>query len=531
MKIFDKKLFAVVILLIFHFAYRFFLLSIDAFPFNSDEAIVGLMAKHILEGKHFLYFYGQSYMGSLDAYLIAIGFRLLGEKVFVIRLVQIILYAISIVFVYLFIAKAFKNNQMAFLGSLFFVFPPVNVVLYTTVTLGGYGEALLIGIVGFYLSEIILEKIGDKNVMSFVLLQGFLVGLGLFVNPLSLTIMIPAVVYMIYRLVRGKNIYNIKGCIPVFILSFFIGSSPFWYSLLFSNGIFALQEITGSAVAVETTSYLSKIFSHTASFFLFGLSVIFGLRPPWNVEWIGIFFIPIVIFFWFLIFYLILSRKHHEETIEKFLFLLLVAVITIGGFIFTSFGVDPSGRYFLPIIFPISVILGYSIFYFRNKLVSILFVFVIAYQIYGVFSLSAEKPYLTTQFYGPAQVDHSNISKLIQFLQEEKELYGFSNYWVSYPLAFLSDEKIISVPQLPYHNDLRFTERDNRIDYYNDLVQLGERYFYITTNNPPLDKLIQEKLSENKIEYKIKNINDYQIYYDLSKKITPQELGLKNEFK
>ncbi|HSM23681.1 MAG TPA: hypothetical protein VK856_02335, partial [Anaerolineaceae bacterium] len=158
-KIIDDKRSSLVILLIFHLLYRFFLLSIDAFPFNSDEAIVGLMAKHILEGDSFLYFYGQSYMGSLDAYLVALGFLLFGQSVVVIRLVQVFLYGLMIIFAFLFLNNAFGNTKLAFFSAVFLVFAPVNVILYTTVSLGGYGEALLLGVLSFYIAE----KISPEN--------------------------------------------------------------------------------------------------------------------------------------------------------------------------------------------------------------------------------------------------------------------------------------------------------------------------------------------------------------------------------
>jgi len=65
----------------------------DAVPFNGDEAIVGLMARHILvDGARPIFFYGQAYMGSLDAYLVAAGFTLFGEQIWVIRLIQTVLY-------------------------------------------------------------------------------------------------------------------------------------------------------------------------------------------------------------------------------------------------------------------------------------------------------------------------------------------------------------------------------------------------------------------------------------------------------
>ncbi len=68
-------------------------LAVEAVPFNADEAIVALMARHILQGDYPLFFYGQAYMGSLDAFLVALVFRLIGFEVWGIRLVQILLYA------------------------------------------------------------------------------------------------------------------------------------------------------------------------------------------------------------------------------------------------------------------------------------------------------------------------------------------------------------------------------------------------------------------------------------------------------
>ncbi|MBE0690593.1 MAG: hypothetical protein IH587_10785, partial [Anaerolineae bacterium] len=71
---------------------RILLLLSNTVSFHSDEAIVGLMARHILAGERPTFFFGQAYMGSLDAWLVALGFRLLGESVQTIRIVQSLLY-------------------------------------------------------------------------------------------------------------------------------------------------------------------------------------------------------------------------------------------------------------------------------------------------------------------------------------------------------------------------------------------------------------------------------------------------------
>src|SRR6186997_41114 len=50
--------------------------------YNSDQAIVGLMAKHLIEGRAFpVFFYGQSYMLGVEAYLAAPVFLVAGVSV------------------------------------------------------------------------------------------------------------------------------------------------------------------------------------------------------------------------------------------------------------------------------------------------------------------------------------------------------------------------------------------------------------------------------------------------------------------
>jgi 4-amino-4-deoxy-L-arabinose transferase-like glycosyltransferase len=509
-------------------------MSINAFPFNSDEAIVGLMAKHILDGENFIYFYGQSYMGSLDAYLVALGFLLFGEKIWVIRLIQVILYGLVIIFSYLFVDISFQNKKIAFVSSIFLVFPAVNVVLYTTVSLGGYGEALLLGVISFYIAAFISKDCENQKKINSVHIGilGFLLGIGLYENPISLTMIIPAILFVTWKIMKsGKSKKKIFTTFIVLLIFFLLGSALFWYSLLLTNGTSVIREIGGSAVAIESESYLQKTISHTISLILFGPTVILGLRPPWDVNLIGKIFIPFVIFYWLLAVYLFFKIRNYKfEEVQLFVALFGVIIFVAGGFVFTSFGIDPSGRYFLPIVFPLCVFFGYASIKLKNKLIYALGILTLVFQIYGTWRSGNEEPYITTQFYSPAQVNHSRIDELQQFLIDKEEYYGFSNYWISYPLAFVSDEKIISIPKLPYHLDLRYTERDNRISKYNTIIENGISYFYITSNNPELDDLLVTAFQENHIDYLYKQIDDYHIFYNLSKKITPEELGITNEF-
>ncbi|TYB93656.1 hypothetical protein FXF53_27665 [Micromonospora sp. WP24] len=74
--------------------YRLALLAFDAPATNSDEATMGLAALHIARGQDFpVWFYGQAYMGTLEAYLAAPVLALTGPSLFGLRLVTVALYA------------------------------------------------------------------------------------------------------------------------------------------------------------------------------------------------------------------------------------------------------------------------------------------------------------------------------------------------------------------------------------------------------------------------------------------------------
>lgn len=105
------------------------LLAAQAVPFNADEAVVALMARHILAGERPLFFYGQAYMGSLDAFLAAAGFALLGPQVWIVRAVQILLYAGTMILWHRFCEEAFGSLSIARVAVLLLAIPPVFMTL------------------------------------------------------------------------------------------------------------------------------------------------------------------------------------------------------------------------------------------------------------------------------------------------------------------------------------------------------------------------------------------------------------------
>ncbi|SCL20071.1 4-amino-4-deoxy-L-arabinose transferase [Micromonospora inyonensis] len=79
-------------------AYRAAALLAGLPPTNSDEAVTGLVATHVAQAREFpLFFYGQHYMGALEAYLAAGLFALTGPGLVALRLPNLVLYALFLV--------------------------------------------------------------------------------------------------------------------------------------------------------------------------------------------------------------------------------------------------------------------------------------------------------------------------------------------------------------------------------------------------------------------------------------------------
>lgn len=530
-----KRLFAIFSLILILVLERSILLYLNAFPFNSDEAIVGLMAKHILQGERPIFFYGQAYMGSLDAFLVSIAFKIFGIHVWVIRFVQIFLFALTLITLYMLVIIAFDDGKIAFLSSLLLVIAPINLILYTTVSLGGYGEAFLFGAISILISILLIRQFQlspkiNLRTYSYFIILGLITGLGFWTNAISLVFSIPAVLFVLFQIVKLKISYPKKLRVAITLLICFIIGSFLWWFAFFSgiNGqIF--NELSGGAVAVESGNFFSRILNHTISFLLFAPTVITGLRAPWSTQPINIWFTPFVIAFWILIIFTNFKIYKKLNLIEKITakILLFCSAILIAAFIFSSFGADPSGRYFLPITIILSIFGGISIVKSQNKfLVYGLFAITLIFYIIAMFSSAMNKTGITTQFYAPAQVDQSKLEELRDFLINKGEFRGYTNYWVAYPLNFISDEKIITIPALPYHQDFRYTSRDDRYRPYRQEILSSDKVFYITTNNPSLDIYLAEEFKINNIRYEYFEIGDYHIYYDLSALISPENLGL-----
>jgi 4-amino-4-deoxy-L-arabinose transferase-like glycosyltransferase len=513
--------------------------SPDVTPFNADEAIVALMARHINQGQLMPFFYGQHYMGSLDAILVAALFKVFGEAVWVIRLVQSILYLGTVVTTITLAKKILGTLKAALFAGLLVAIPPVNVTLYTTVSLGGYGEMLLIGNLLLLSGLSLINQIREPGfkpgrgfyfgIFSWSLGAGF----AFWVIGLSLVYSLPVLMMLGWELIKTRSKawkYTLISGLAAF-LGIFFGTSPWWSSaILTKDTSILITELLGGAIADVNPGYwLLKPLTRLVNLFVFGGTVITGLRPPWGVTWLMLPLLPFVLIFWLAVF-VYGARKVSRKMEPGSVLLLLMGLVLAAGFLFSPYGEDPSGRYFLPLIVPMAILAADLIANHSPGKCWIqagLLILLLAFNFGGTLQSSFNNPPgLTTQFDPVAQIDQSYLDELLAFLEDQDIQTGYSNYWVAYPLAFLSNEQVIFSPRLPYHQDFRYTERDDRYPSYTDQVANSLNTAYITTRHPALDEYLRAQFSARDISWKEKRIGDYTVYYDLSAPIYVSDIGL-----
>jgi hypothetical protein len=517
------------------------LLVLDAVAFSSDEAVVALMARHILQGERPWFFYGQAYMGSLDAYLVAGAFQILGERVLSVRLVQVALFAAVLMTSYPLALRFTSAWHTALVVVLLLAFPPVLLTLYTTASLGGYGETLLAGNLLLWWGH----RLGWEDVRrgGLWLVWGLVAGLSFWAFGLVLVYLMPVALWLLRQLVarswKGWQGYLLAA------LGFVMGSLPWWMGNLGRVDV-ATAELLGSAVLSTVTAggLLSNVGLRVFNFFVLGLPALFGLRFPWSVEGPPLWFAVPALALYLGALFLSLHRSwarfssrsssHSAPMISSARSLLWGVCGTLFlGFVLTPFGGDPSGRYFLPLYLPLFVFTAEALVILEKRVGGwtwVLLGAILAFNFVGTAQAAlTNPPGITTQFEAITQVDHRFDAQLIEFLQTHRGTRGYGNYWVAYPIAFLSDEEIILVPRLPYKADLRYTSRDDRYEPYGERVTASTRVVYVTTNHAMLDGILREQFVALGVDFQEAQIGDYHVFHGLSRKVSVEELTLRAE--
>lgn len=425
-------------------ALRVWLLSTSVYPLgtlDADEAVVGLMARHVPEELP-AFFWGQSYGGSQEAVLAAALFRLLGPTGLALKLVPVLLAAVSAWLVWR-IGRRTVGEPGAALGGAIFWAAPAAFVWWSTKERGHYWVTLLLGLAAVLLilrlAQLEEAPPGSTPVRRFfrgwlsqTLTLGFVAGAGWWASANVVYLVAPAVVWLVVR--EPRLLRRLWAALPTALL----GAAP-WIVANARRGWPSLSPRFGGQP--EPNGYVD----HLGAFFAGGLPRALSLRVPMDPGWVSpvlgplLYALALAGFGWLLL--------HRPEGVGP-----LLAVGAAYPFLFAlsplSWWVwEP--RYLLFLSPVVALLLARFLVGLRPAPLAG------ALGAGVVLALSCGGLVLMGVGGQPFPLDD-----LERTLEARGVEHVFTDYWVAYPLTFHSEERIVATP---YARGVRYEPFDRAV--------------------------------------------------------------------
>jgi 4-amino-4-deoxy-L-arabinose transferase-like glycosyltransferase len=234
LKIGKYELFATAIIA-FAAGLRILLIALNWPPTNSDEGVMGIIALHIAyHGERPLMFYGQNYMGTIEAYIAALFFHLFGgPSLFALRLGVVLMVTGFFIVMYL-LTRLLFSKKLALVTLALLSVGSIAYLTRQTLATGGSAETLLFGSLSLLLTTW-LALTYRRSVpwrvkllrCGVYLLLGLVVGLAVWSDLVVAPILAVAGLLLLLFCWRDLLLWNL----PVILLGILVGFLP---SLMYS---------------------------------------------------------------------------------------------------------------------------------------------------------------------------------------------------------------------------------------------------------------------------------------------------------
>lgn len=250
---------------------------------NSDEATMGLMGSDVLrQGARPVFFYGQDYMGALQAYLAAPVYALMGPTPLALRTVTALEIVAFLLLVYA-LARALWSPAVGLVSLALLALGPEWALLRQIQAGVGAQETLLFGALVVWLAFLRLRSPhGGRRALALDVAFGLAVGLGLwsdflFVPYVAAALLALAVLGLRDWRVGALRVARALGEVALGALGFVAGAAPFIVANIASGGqtlrhaIALTQAHTGPATPPGLGERLALLAGQVGATLLVGL--------------------------------------------------------------------------------------------------------------------------------------------------------------------------------------------------------------------------------------------------------------------
>jgi len=175
-------------------------------PFDSDEAVEGLMALHLLNGEFPAFFWGQAFKGVPEVYAAAGAFALFGSSVVTLKSVTLAFFAAYVAVNFALLDKI-ARRWVAVAASLLLIFAPPALVLWSLAASAEYIVIMLLGTILLLLCLRLEEgrTRGQQTETPLLGAIGLVVGLGLWVHQIFVVYLLPVALILALQSERWKG--------------------------------------------------------------------------------------------------------------------------------------------------------------------------------------------------------------------------------------------------------------------------------------------------------------------------------------
>jgi hypothetical protein len=490
----SRELLLVLVLVFVSWGVQAFVVATRRIPTNSDQAIVGLMAKHIADGNgHPVFYYGSSYAGSLEAHFVAGLFSIFGPSPAVYRVAMAVLVDLTMLGVYLVARWCF--GPLAGILALGYLAIPPFFFLYKGLTSDGHYNAFnlftLLAVASAFRTDADLA-IGRRRLIVFAAV-GMVIGLGWWINPITPAVSFPILGWLYFRKPPRPSITTL---VPV-ASGVLIGAAPWW--------IWNIRHDWASVKAPELgTLGVSGAIHNLVGFLTTSLPTLAGGMEPNTIPQfaqetfplsrilslvaIGVLLLPVAV------------RSLRGDRRSGLLLLVLAGLLLAASFSQRSVVSEP--RFLFPFYVVVPPLVGAALAGFWRRRRTIPFAA-------GVLALACLDVASTMR----ARVSFRNVDNevtgpldsLIRLSREAGVRRLYADYWTAYRVSFESREDVVATP-IPGEELVRYGP-------YQDVVGRDSSAGFALL--PPRSGCFESYLRERSLPFARFDADGFRVFYSL----------------
>ena len=228
---------------------------------DSDQAVFGLMARHILHGEFPIFQWGYSYMGTLESITAAPLMLIFGPNRFALNLAPV-LYSLLFAYACFLLGRHVGGRRVGLWALAFGSFPSTYLIWTCVTARGAYSETLALGTWASFFALRVLEARDEHEERQNLIVTGAILGLAFWTH--MITVFWGVAILLLWLVERPLLVWR---AVRVSSVPFFLASFPLWIETLRTH-------FTTFAVAAPPNPGLTK---KLAALLQYRLAIILGV--------------------------------------------------------------------------------------------------------------------------------------------------------------------------------------------------------------------------------------------------------------